>query len=89
MPRTVGSGRKPGNEYVSQSRRRRFDARAIHQSCSNSKSRKMQNPLAISRFLEFSTQKLPTRFYEDPEFLISSAKKTFATKSAQLGRADP
>src|SRR4249919_2948634 len=66
MPRTVGSGRKPGNEYVSQSRRRRFDARAIHQSCSNSKSRKMQNPLAIPRFLEFSTQKLPTRFYEDP-----------------------
>jgi hypothetical protein len=25
MPRTVGSGRKPGNQYVSQSRRRRFD----------------------------------------------------------------
>ena len=30
IPRTVGSGRKPGNEYVSQSRRLRFDARAIH-----------------------------------------------------------
>jgi hypothetical protein len=31
IPRTVGSGRKPGNEYVSQSRRGRFDACAIHQ----------------------------------------------------------
>ena len=29
IPRTVCSGRKPGNEYVSQSRRLRFDARAI------------------------------------------------------------
>jgi hypothetical protein len=30
MPRTVGSGRKPGNEYVSPSRRLRFNGRAIH-----------------------------------------------------------
>src|SRR4029077_17401493 len=30
IPRTVGSGRKPGNEYVSQSRRLRFDGRAIY-----------------------------------------------------------
>src|ERR1700724_534946 len=80
MPRTVGSGRKPGNEYVSQSRRRRFDARAIHQSCSNSKSRKMQNPLAIPRFLEFSTQKLPTRFYEDPR-LTTSDRLSFTRPS--------
>jgi hypothetical protein len=66
IPRTIGSARKPGNEYVSQSRRRRFDARAINQSCLNSKSRKMLNSLAVPRFLAFSTQKLPTRFREDP-----------------------
>jgi hypothetical protein len=66
IPRTAGPARKPGNEYVSQSRRRRFDARAIHQSCSNSKSRKMQNSLAIPSFVAFSTQKSPTRFHEDP-----------------------
>jgi len=30
IPRTVGSGRKPENEYVSHSRRLRFDVRAIH-----------------------------------------------------------
>jgi len=30
MPHTVGPGRKPGNEYVSQSRRLRFNGRAIH-----------------------------------------------------------
>jgi len=29
IPRTVGSGRKPENEYVSHSRRLRFDLRAI------------------------------------------------------------
>jgi hypothetical protein len=28
-PRTTGSARKPSNEYVSQSRRRRFDILAI------------------------------------------------------------
>jgi hypothetical protein len=31
----------------------------------------MQNPLAIPRFLEFSTQKLPTRFYEDPFYFTT------------------
>jgi hypothetical protein len=30
IPRTVGCGRKPGNQYVSQSRRLRFDGLAIH-----------------------------------------------------------
>jgi len=67
IPRTVGSGRKPGNEYVSQSRRGRFDARAIiHRSCQISNPAKMQMPLAIPSFVEFSTSKSPTRFYEDP-----------------------
>jgi hypothetical protein len=69
IPRTVGSGRKPGNEYVSQSRRGRFDARAIiHRSCQISNPAKMQMPLAIPSFVEFSTSKSPTRFYEDPDF---------------------
>jgi hypothetical protein len=68
-PRTVGSGRKPGNEYVSQSRRRRFNARAIHHSCQIPTFAKMQNPPAIPSFVEFSTLKLPTRFHEDPGFL--------------------
>src|SRR5205085_12424974 len=33
IPRTVGSGRKPGNEYVSHSRRLRFARPAIHLVC--------------------------------------------------------
>ena len=32
-PRTVGPARKPANEYVSQTRRKRLDARAIRNSC--------------------------------------------------------
>src|SRR6266702_4811743 len=69
IPRTVGSGRKPQNEYVSQSRRLRFDARAIHRSSQISNPAKMQMPLAIPSFVEFSTSKSPTRFYEDPKLL--------------------
>jgi hypothetical protein len=34
----------------------------------NSNLAKMQNPLAIPSFVEFSTLKSPTRFHEDPEF---------------------
>ena len=37
-PRTVGLGWKPGNAYVSQSRRFRFDVLAIQTSCTNSAS---------------------------------------------------
>src|SRR5437764_7019562 len=44
MPTTKGSTRKPGNEYVSNSRRRRFDALAIRNSCQISNTEKWQNP---------------------------------------------
>jgi hypothetical protein len=37
----------------------------------NIASLEMQNPLAIPDFLAFSTQKLPTRFHEDPDFCSS------------------
>jgi hypothetical protein len=33
MPRTVGSGRKPGKQYASQSRRGRFAVLVIHLGC--------------------------------------------------------
>ena len=41
----------------------------------------MQNPLAIPRFLEFSTQKLPTRFYEDPNFISDNPNMNYAVKN--------
>src|SRR5258705_7916276 len=58
IPRTVGSGRKPRNEYVSQSRRLRFFARTIHYSCRIPGSAKMQNLPAIPSFVGFSTSKI-------------------------------
>jgi hypothetical protein len=58
MPRTVGSARKPGKEYVSQSRRRRFNACAIHHSCQIPNPAKMQNTLAIHSFVSRPAPKI-------------------------------
>src|SRR5262249_38558746 len=45
IARTTGSARKPGNEYESQSRRPRFDPRAIQNSCQIPRLRKCRIPL--------------------------------------------
>src|SRR5580700_2091782 len=66
IPRTVCSGRKPGNEYVSQSHRFRFAAPAIHLRCQFPSSAEMQKTHAIHSFLNILTPKTPTRFREDP-----------------------
>src|SRR5215207_5198429 len=72
MPRTVGYGRKPGNKYVSQSRRLRFDARAIHYSCRIPAPAKMQNPLAIPNFLGFSTTKITHSIPRRPSYILDN-----------------
>jgi len=56
-PRTIGSARNPSNEYVSQSRRRRFDSLAIQHLCQISKPPKMQNIPEIPRFMTFQALK--------------------------------
>jgi hypothetical protein len=45
IPRTIGCARKPANEYVSQMRRRRFDALAIQNPWQKSHPEKSQIPL--------------------------------------------
>jgi hypothetical protein len=50
-PRTTGSARNPSNEYVSQSRRRRFDILAIQLLCQILNPTKMQNIAALQSFL--------------------------------------
>src|SRR5215813_13474223 len=50
-PRTTGSARKPSNEYVSQSRRRRFDVLAIRHLCQILNPAKMQNIPEIPRVM--------------------------------------
>jgi hypothetical protein len=59
IPRTVGSGRKPGTEYVSQSRRRRSDARAIRNSCQISQPEKCRVPLQSPLFSRFQRTNHP------------------------------
>src|SRR6267154_5981000 len=71
IPRTVGSGRKPRNEYVSQSRRLRFLARTIHYSCRIPGSAKMQNLLAIPNFPAFSTSKITHSIPRRPSIIIT------------------
>src|SRR6201997_2302846 len=64
-PRTTGSGRNPSNEYVSQSRRRRFDNLAIRHLCQILNPAKMQNIPEIPRSVTLqalkSTHSLPRR----------------------------
>src|ERR1700704_7120887 len=50
-PRTTGSARNPSNEYVSQSRRRRFDILAIRHLCQILNPTKMQNIAALQSLL--------------------------------------
>ena len=56
-PRTTGSARNPSNEYVSQSRRRRFDILAIQHLCQILNSTKMQNIPEIPRPMTLQTLK--------------------------------
>ena len=56
IPRTVGCGRKPANEYVSQSRQWRLDARAIRKSCQISQPSKCRIPLQSPLFSRFQSQ---------------------------------
>src|SRR5262249_8265971 len=64
-PRTTGSARNPSNEYVSQSRRRRFDSLAIHKWCQILNPAKMQNIPEIPRSVPLqplkSTHSIPRR----------------------------
>src|SRR6201987_2961064 len=67
-PRTTGSARNPSNEYVSQSRRRRFDSLAIHKWCQILNPAKMQNIPEIPRSVPLqplkSTHSIPRRSYK-------------------------
>jgi hypothetical protein len=58
IPRTAGSAQKPGNEYVSQTRRRRFDARAIPHSCQISNPAEIKNTPEITCFLDPQAPKI-------------------------------
>src|ERR1700752_2706294 len=64
-PRTTGSARNPSNEYVSQSRRRRFDLLAIQKLCQILNPAKMQNIPEIPRSVTLqalkSTHSIPRR----------------------------
>src|SRR5262245_34417635 len=64
-PRTTGSGRNPSNEYVSQSRRRRFDRLTVHNLCQILNPAKMQNIPEIPRPVPLqalkSTHSIPRR----------------------------
>src|ERR1700758_2840153 len=64
-PRTTGSARNPSNEYVSQSRRRRFDSLAIHKWRQILNPAKMQNIPEIPRSVTLqpikSTHSIPRR----------------------------
>src|SRR6266852_740294 len=69
IPRTVCSGRKPGNQYVSQSRRLRFAARAIHHGCQIPCPAVMQNTQAMHSFLNHRAPKIAHSIPRRPNFL--------------------
>jgi hypothetical protein len=67
-PRTTGSERKPSNEYVSQSRRSRFDDLPIRKSCQISNSEKMQNTAQIPHPMTPQLFKFAHSIPRRPEF---------------------
>ena len=69
MPRTVGCARKPGNEYVSHSRRFRFDGRAIHHSCQIPRPAGIQNPYVMCGFVSPSASKIAHSIPRRPKYL--------------------
>jgi hypothetical protein len=69
IPRTIGCARKPANEYVSQMRRRRFDALAIRNPWQKSHPQKSKIPRKSPLFSPLHPQNYPldftkTRFIE-------------------------
>src|SRR6516164_2725025 len=69
MPRTVGSGRKPGKQYASHSRLRRRHRRAIQIAWQIPAPAEMQNPYAIHSFPRRSAPDLAHTTPRRPLFL--------------------
>jgi hypothetical protein len=66
---TAGSGRKPGKQYASHSRRLRFARPAIHLECQIAEPAVIQNRGKCTAFFGLQNLNAPTRFHEDPDFL--------------------
>jgi hypothetical protein len=75
IPRTVAPGRKPGNQYVSQSRRLRFDGRAIHQSCQIPIPAVMQNHQAMRGLLTPSASQITHSIPRRPPILMVAVRR--------------
>ncbi|WLB18852.1 hypothetical protein [Bradyrhizobium japonicum] len=69
-PRTIGSARNPSNEYVSQSRRRRFDSFAIRHLCQILNPAKMQNIPEIPRSVTLQALKFTHSIPRRPKIKI-------------------
>jgi hypothetical protein len=72
-PRTTGSARNPSNEYVSQSRRRRFDILAIQHLCQIFNPAKMQNIPEIPRSTTLQALKFTHLIPRRPIILTTAA----------------
>jgi hypothetical protein len=68
MPRTVGSRRRPGKQYESQSRRGRFADLVIHLGCQIEAHTQPKIAKKCTAFLRLHTLSSPTQFREDPLF---------------------
>jgi len=68
IPRTIGCARKPANEYVSQMRRRRFDALAMQNPWQKSRSSKCGIPLKSPLSSSFQPENRPLDFTKTLSF---------------------
>jgi hypothetical protein len=98
MPRTVVSGRKPGNAYASHSRRFRLPAAAIEIPSSSERPHTRPKPCNDAAFRCVKPYNPPTRFHEDPLFdtlyhavaleegaTLVTADETYFSKAKGLG----
>src|SRR5262245_23980952 len=78
-PHTVGSGRKPGKQYASHSRRLRFDRPAIQLGCQIADPAVIQNRQEMHSFLRPS----------DPKFAHSIPRRPIILLAEQVVKATP
>src|SRR5512144_3097178 len=88
IPRTVGCARKPANEYVSHSRRRRLDARAIRNSCQISHPSKCRIPPQSPLFSRFHLKNHPLDSTKTPNLLGGHLQFDFHGGSVEIDISD-
>jgi hypothetical protein len=76
IPRTIGCAQKPANEYVSQMRRRRFDALAMQNPWQKSQRSKCGIPVQSPLSSTFQPENRPLDFTKTPFYFAKQLARS-------------